>query len=498
MVKDTKNVSFEDLHLSEDILNAVKSAGYEKPSPIQAQAIPAILEGRDIFGCAQTGTGKTAAFALPIMQKLESGGHYPKPKQFRALILAPTRELAEQISSNIAVYGKALKLSHCKVYGGVSQNPQVKALAAGQDIVIATPGRLLDLFKQKKLSFEGVEYLVLDEADRMLDMGFLPDIRKICSQLPAKRQSLLFSATLSPEIQLLAQSIVVNPQKIMISPDKPTVDKIAQRVCFVESENKLNLLEHILREHMQDDDDAIALIFTRTKHGTNKLAKKLSSMGIEADAIHGNKSQSARQGALNRFKQRESRVLVATDIAARGIDVKDMTLVINYDMPEEAETYVHRIGRTARAEKNGEAVSFCSPQEVSLLRAVEKFIKKSLHLSLDNPFHSQIAADMMAGKRGKVADYQRPSAVKPQRRQGGGQGNGRRRSADDSFRPSKPSRKPKGRGGQSGEGQKPSRSKPSSSRGAGSKPSGESRGKAKGKKPGFWEKMKAKAFGKKA
>lgn len=383
--------NFDGLGLSKKLLLAVKNAGYEKPSPIQARAIPPILAGRDIFGCAQTGTGKTAAFALPIMQMLDERGHYPAPKRFRALILTPTRELAEQIDANIAMYGKNLSLSHCKVYGGVSQNPQIKLLAHGVDILTATPGRLLDLFNQNKLDFGGVEFLVLDEADRMLDMGFINDIRKICRELPKKRQSMLFSATLSAEVQSLAKNIVDNPEKISVSPDKPTVDKIAQKVAFVEYGNKFDLLEKMMKERLEKSADSLALIFCRTKHGANKLAKRLCRIGIEADAIHGNKSQSARKNALERFRRRESHILVATDIAARGIDVKDMSLVVNYDLPEDPETYVHRIGRTARAEADGEAVSFCSADDAPLLKAIEKFIKKQIDPLADNPFHSEAA-----------------------------------------------------------------------------------------------------------
>ena len=264
---DNKSQSgFDNLGLSEKIMRAVKSAGYETPSPIQERAIPLILAKRDIFGCAQTGTGKTAAFALPIMQMLDQSGNFPRAKQFRALILTPTRELAEQIASNIALYGKGMELSSCKVYGGVSQNPQIKMLANGVDILVATPGRLLDLFNQRKLEFGGVEYLVLDEADRMLDMGFINDIRKICRELPKDRQSMLFSATLSGEIESLAKSIVRNPEKISISPDKPTVDKIAQKVAFVELENKFDLLEAMMKERLEKSKDSLALIFCRTKH----------------------------------------------------------------------------------------------------------------------------------------------------------------------------------------------------------------------------------------
>ncbi len=425
--------NFGGLGLSEKTLRAVENAGYEKPSPIQSRAIPVILARRDLFGCAQTGTGKTAAFALPIMQMLEEGGNYPRPKQFRALILTPTRELAEQIDSNIALFGRSMDLSHCKIYGGVSQNPQVKLLANGVDILVATPGRLLDLFNQRKLEFGGVEFLVLDEADRMLDMGFINDIRKICRELPKKRQSLLFSATLSKEVEALAKNIVDNPEKISVSPDKPTVDKIAQKVAFVNLENKFDLLEHMMKARLEKSADSLALIFCRTKHGANKLAKRLCRIGIEADAIHGNKSQSARKNALERFKRRESHILVATDIAARGIDVKDMSLVVNYDLPEDPETYVHRIGRTARAEADGESVSFCTSDDAPLFKSVEKFIKKRIDVMADNPFHSEaaqnaatlktaLAAKLSGGgqkKRGAEKNYARTKGSCQKKSDGG-------------------------------------------------------------------------------
>ncbi len=406
---------FSDLGLSENILKAVKEANYQKPSPIQQQAIPSILAGRDIFGCAQTGTGKTAAFVLPIMQKLETSGYFPKPLQFRALILTPTRELAEQIGANVSMYGKYLNLSYCKAYGGVSLKPQIRALSVGVDILVATPGRLLDLFNQKKLSFEGVEYLVLDEADRMLDMGFLPDIRKICSKLPNKRQSLLFSATLSEEIEKLARSIVINPLKISISPDKPTVEKIDQKVAMLESTNKYNFLLELLSPHA-NDKDFLALLFCRTKHGASKLAKRLSKDGISADAIHGDKSQSARQKALSKFKEHTIRVLTATDIAARGIDVKNMNLVVNYDLPDEVETYVHRIGRTARAEASGEAISLCTRDNVQDFSAIEKFIKLDIPLYSDTQFHSENVFELIKKTRAFRAKIAKKNPQPPQRK----------------------------------------------------------------------------------
>ncbi len=408
-MENQKMSPFKKLGLSEKMLRAVESAGYEKPSPIQVRAIPVALSGRDIFGCAQTGTGKTAAFALPIMQMLDEKGYYPQAKSFRALILTPTRELAEQIASNISLFGKGMGLSICKAYGGVSLNPQIRMLSGGVDILVATPGRLLDLYAQNKLDFGRVEYLVLDEADRMLDMGFIKDIRKICASLPKKRQSMLFSATLSTEIELLAKNIVHNPEKISVSPDKPTVEKIAQKIAFLSLEDKFALLEEILKERIVKEEDLLTLIFCRTKYGANKLAKRLTRIGLEAEAIHGNKSQSARQNALNRFKNRQTQILVATDIAARGIDVKDMSLVVNYDLPEEAETYVHRIGRTARAEADGEAISFCTADDANLLRAIEKFIKKQIPPMKENPYHNE-QAKQTAGSRSVFSESRKEAA----------------------------------------------------------------------------------------
>lgn len=417
-------MNFDSLMLSDSLLKAVKSAGYTTPSPIQARAIPEILAGRDIFGCAQTGTGKTAAFALPIMQMLESRGSYPKPLRFRALILTPTRELAEQIDDNIAIYGKYLHLSHCKIYGGVSQNPQIKALSIGVDILVATPGRLLDLWKQKKLEFGGVEFLVLDEADRMLDMGFIPDIRKIVAQLPKKRQSLLFSATLSDEIRELAASIVTNPESITVSPESPTVEKIDQSVAYLEPQSKTDLLADILKKRQAADPDSLALVFCRTKHGANKLAKKLNARGLTAAAIHGNKSQSARKTALENFRTRKLRTLVATDIAARGIDVKDMSLVVNFDLPEEPETYVHRIGRTARAEASGQALSFCTPDDVALLSQIRRYIKKDIPVYSENPYAIEPPKPV-----GNFRQQRRGGASRQRGGQGGSRGNGGRGNA---------------------------------------------------------------------
>lgn len=417
--------SFKQMGLAPEILKALDACGYEKPSPIQARAIPEILAGRDIFGCAQTGTGKTAAFILPIIQKLSEGMKYVESGEFRALVLVPTRELAEQVASNAAAYAKFTGLKSCKIYGGVSQTQQVLALEKGPDILIATPGRLLDLFSQKKLSFRGVEFLVLDEADRMLDMGFIHDIRRICAQLPGDRQSLLFSATLSPEVEGLASSIVRNPERISITPESPAVEKIEQKVFFVSSPDKISLLKYVIEDKLKREPDSLALVFCRTKHGANKVANRLSSKTFNAGVIHGNKSQSSRKNALQRFKERESRVLVATDIAARGIDVKNMSLVINYDLPDEPETYVHRIGRTARAEAEGEAVSFCCEEEAGLLRAIERYIRRDIPHADDNPFHCQQIQDLKESpkklpfKRVKTPKAERPQGPRAESREEG-------------------------------------------------------------------------------
>lgn len=395
-----KQSEFKNLGLNKEILKAIELRGYEKPSPIQAAAIPELLNGSDLFACAQTGTGKTAAFVLPILQKLAAKQCFIDKGEFRALVLVPTRELADQVGDNASFYAKFLNLNITKIFGGVSQYTQIKALKNGVDLLIATPGRLLDLHNQRELSFRAVEFLVLDEADRMLDMGFIKDIKKICSYLPGDRQSMLFSATLAQEVQELAASIVKNPKKISISSDNPTVDKIKQKLCFVDKENKPALLKHIIEEKFEKDPDAIALVFCRTKHGANRVANRLSGKEFNASVIHGNKSQSSRKNALERFKNRESKVLVATDIAARGIDVKAMPLVINYELPEEPETYVHRIGRTARAEAEGEAVSLCSPEEVGLLKAIQKFIHKEIPQAKNNPYHSQATEELaLSGKK---------------------------------------------------------------------------------------------------
>ncbi len=370
---DTSNntPAFADLGLAEPLLRALNAAGYTTPTPIQARSIPMLLQGRDMLGLAQTGTGKTAAFALPILHHLAAEKAHVAPKSVRALILAPTRELAVQIGDSFKTYGRDLRLRHAVILGGVSQGPQVRALSRGVDILIATPGRLMDLLNQRHLRLDKVSHLVLDEADRMLDMGFIRDVRKIVAALPKQRQSLLFSATMPTEVAKLAAEMLHNPERVEVTPQKVAVERITQSVHHVMTPDKRPLLENLL----QDPALSRVIVFTRTKHRANRVAEQLEKAGISADAIHGNKSQNARQKALDAFRKGKARVLVATDIAARGIDIDDITHVINFDLPNDAESYVHRIGRTARAGKAGRAVAFCAPAEFNDLKAIEKVMK---------------------------------------------------------------------------------------------------------------------------
>jgi len=379
---------FDNLNLIGPIRRAVREEKYSLPTPIQTQAIPYLLEGRDLLGCAQTGTGKTAAFALPILQRLAESKKTPRPKSMHALILTPTRELAVQISDSFRTYGRYLKINHAVVYGGVKYNAQIRALSRGLDIVVATPGRLLDLFDQGHLRMSDIDVLVLDEADRMLDMGFLPDIRKIFSAIPEERQTMLFSATLPEEIVKIATRFLRDPVRVTVSPPASTVDKIDQRVLFVDRENKYDLLESIL----QDESLYRVLIFARTKHGSNRIVQKLSKIKVRAVALHGNKSQAARLEALKKFRDGKVRVLVATDIASRGLDVEGITHVINYELPNEPESYVHRIGRTARAGTNGIAISFCDAGERGFLRDIERVTKRTVKVDEDHAFHSPAVA----------------------------------------------------------------------------------------------------------
>jgi ATP-dependent RNA helicase RhlE len=361
---------FEDLPLIEPLLRAVREEGYNSPTPIQQQTIRHVLEGKDLLGCAQTGTGKTAAFALPILQRLQSVP-IPNPRHVRVLVLSPTRELASQIGDSFARYGRHLQLRHTVVFGGVGQNPQATALRTGVDILVATPGRLLDLIEQRIAKLDKVGILVLDEADRMLDMGFIYDVRRVIGNLPKKRQTLFFSATLPHDIQTLAKDILTNPVRVEVTPPATTIEKIAQSLYHVDKHGKFPLLRQLLK----DPSLQRTLVFTRTKRGANKVAEQLNLNFVKADAIHGNKAQSARERALENFKRGLSRVLVATDIAARGIDVDGVTHVVNYDMPDVPENYVHRIGRTARAGAGGVAIAFCAPDEREELHAVERLIR---------------------------------------------------------------------------------------------------------------------------
>ena len=373
-------MEFKDFNLAPEILAAVADMGYAEPTPIQQQALPPVIEGRDLLGCAQTGTGKTAAFALPILHRLHC--RWDGTHRLNALILTPTRELALQIYENFCAYGKNLPLKSCVIFGGVSQNPQTSQLKAGADVLIATPGRLLDLMGQGFISLKQTDMFVLDEADRMLDMGFIPDVRRIAAKLPAQRQTLLFSATMPGEIARLAQKMLRNPVEINVSPISRPVELIEQRVYLVDKENKANLLAHLVKELPIPQ----ALVFTRTKHGADRVARRLNREGVSAQAIHGDKSQSNRQRALQNFKDWKIQGLVATDIAARGIDIVEMPCVVNYDMPTEPETYVHRIGRTGRAGQSGMAISFCDEEEKAILRDVEMVIDKLLDIDYDNPF----------------------------------------------------------------------------------------------------------------
>lgn len=374
-------MTFKDLALITPILDALNTEGYEQPTPIQAQAIPVVLKGNDLLGCAQTGTGKTAAFSIPILQLLHNN-HDRNHKAIKALVLTPTRELAIQIGESIAAYGRNLKLKHTVIFGGVSQHGQVHAIRSGVEILVATPGRLLDLIDQKIISLASINLFVLDEADRMLDMGFIHDVKKVIAKLPHKRQTLFFSATMPPEIQKLANTILVNPAKIEVTPPSTTVEIIQQSIYYTNKADKQKLLIHLLNEK----NVSRSLVFTRTKHGADKVAKQLSKIGIHAEAIHGNKSQNNRQRALNNFKEGNIRVLVATDIAARGIDIDELPLVINYEIPEVPETYVHRIGRTGRAGANGVAISFCDNEELPDLKNIQKLIGMQIPVVDKHPF----------------------------------------------------------------------------------------------------------------
>lgn len=424
-------MAFQKLELIEPILRALKAEGYTTPTPIQQQAIPVILKGRDLLGCAQTGTGKTAAFAIPILQELYNAGHDHKAhRSIKTLILTPTRELAVQIGDSFTAYGKHTGLKHTVIFGGVSQHSQTEALKRGVDIVIATPGRLLDLMNQGYVRLQDLKIFVLDEADRMLDMGFITDIKKIIPKLPHKRQNLFFSATMPTEIRKLADSILHEPVTVEVTPPSSTVDAIAQSVYFVAKGDKTNLLLYVLK----DKSIERVLVFTRTKHGADKVVKLLQRSGTNAAAIHGNKSQNARQAALTNFKSGKLRVLVATDIAARGIDVDNLTHVINYELPNVPETYVHRIGRTGRAGQSGVALSFCDAEEKAYLKDIQKQIAKTIPVVEAHPYpmgHT-LAAPLLRekpqkhqGHKGGGANHSKPGghsggpSKKPAKKGGG-------------------------------------------------------------------------------
>lgn len=404
-------MTFKDLGIIQPILKAIEAEGYNTPTPIQEQAIPILLKNSDLLGCAQTGTGKTAAFAIPILQQMVENRSYEKGKRrIKALIVTPTRELALQIGESFSTYGKYTGLKNTVIFGGVKQGAQTQALNRGVDILIATPGRLLDLISQGFITLKHIEYSVLDEADQMLDMGFVHDIKKIIAKLPTKRQSLFFSATMPPDIVRLSKQILGNPEKITIKPEQTTAEKVEQSLYFVSKKSKPKLLVHILNEY----DYESVLVFSRTKYGADKIVKVLAKAKIAAAAIHGNKSQNARQRALGDFKEGKLKVLVATDIAARGIDVSGLSLVINYDLPNVPETYVHRIGRTGRANASGVALSFCNNDEKPYLRDIQKLIGQKIDIVDEHPFPDDGTEDV-PNKDAKQSRPQRKN--KPQRKQ---------------------------------------------------------------------------------
>jgi len=435
-------IAFQSLALGEPLQRALRGRDYHTPSPIQAQTIPHVLEGRDVMGCAQTGTGKTAAFALPMLEHLSQNPRKTRPGAPRALVIAPTRELAIQIDESFAAYGRHLPFRSTVIFGGVGQNPQVQAMRRGPEVLVATPGRLLDLMQQGHVDLGHLEVFVIDEADRMLDMGFIHDVRRIIAALPKRRQSLFFSATMPPAILELAATILDHPERVEVTPSATTVEKIDQRICHVAREDKRQLLTHLLNER----EDGLALVFSATKHGANRIAEQLSKSGLPAAAIHGNKSQSARVRALDDFRAGRIRILVATDIAARGIDVKGIDLVVNFDLPKEPDSYVHRIGRTARAGAEGRAFSLCDEQSQALLKQIERTIRSDIPVERDHPFHRDPRPE------------DRPA--KPESRGGGRGGCGKRGGGGRGGRPSGNG----GGGNRNGRGGRSRRREPSRSR----------------------------------
>ncbi len=425
-------MKFNELNLIEPILRALQQEGYDTPTPIQQQAIPVVLKGRDLMGCAQTGTGKTCAFAVPILQNLYNSQANNNRRKIRCLVVTPTRELAIQIQESFEAYGRHTGLKSVVIFGGVGQKPQTDAIQRGTDILIATPGRLLDLMNQGFITLRDIEYFVLDEADRMLDMGFVHDVKKIIKALPQRRQSLFFSATMPAEIVGLANTILSNPESVSVTPVSSTADTVQQFLYHTDKNNKINLLTDIL----QDRSIETALVFTRTKHGADKVVRMLIKAGIRSEAIHGNKGQSARQRALSNFKDKTTRVLVATDIAARGIDIDELAWVINYDIPNIPETYVHRIGRTGRAGASGTALSFCEQEERPYIRDIEKLIRKSIPLAENNPYPAS-SAPVQAADQPNAASQSKPANANRNRPRNGnsGQGNTAGRSDTKPRRP---------------------------------------------------------------
>ena len=423
-------MTFKDLEIIDPILKALEAKGYTHPTPIQEQSIPILLRGKDLLGCAQTGTGKTAAFAIPIIQMMaEDPRRNDNKRTIKSLIVTPTRELAIQIGDNFRQYGQYTGLRGTVIFGGVSQHKQTNALRKGIDILVATPGRLLDLIDQGFISLSNIEYFVLDEADHMLDMGFIHSIKKIIALLPEKRQSLFFSATMPPNIVTLTKKILTSPEKVTIQPEQATAERVEQAIYFVTKQDKIKLLTHVIKERKVDS----CLVFSRTKHGANKIVRLLDRNGIRGEAIHGNKSQVARQRALKNFKDGRTNVLVATDIAARGIDVEDLELVVNYDLPNISETYVHRIGRTGRARASGVAISFCNAEERAYLRDIEKLIKQKIPIVNDHPFVDDSPEAAPAKKKqqqrnqnSRSRNSRGPRPDKRRNPQGQGQSNNRR------------------------------------------------------------------------
>ncbi len=465
--------TFSELALRPEIQNALARQGYEAPTPIQAQAIPPVLAGRDLLGIAQTGTGKTAAFTLPILQRLSSEGTVTQPGTVRALILTPTRELAIQIGESIANYGAGLRMRHAVIFGGVGQGRQVDALAAGLDILVATPGRLLDLMQQRHARLDKISVLVLDEADRMLDMGFIHDVRKIVSKLPKQRQTLFFSATMPDEIATLSGSLLNEPVRVEVAPASTTAERIDQRVVMVPNSAKRQLLVELLQK---DESMRRVIVFTRTKHGANRVVEYLERAELPAAAIHGNKSQNARQAALNAFRDGRMRVLVATDIAARGIDIDEISHVVNFDLPNVPETYVHRIGRTARAGASGMAIAFCDHgEERSFLRSIERLTRVPLTLV------QMAIPTTMLPERPQAPAAARPPQGRPAGRGGFHRGEGRGEGRSEGRQ--------EGRGGEGRYGEGRGDAKPRQHTGrpaAAGKPAGQRpQGQGQGRKGGF-------------